>query len=70
LKKEYAFLDHDSYIDCSEVIKIQKDAMDDEHDKGKIEVLGYLNKNDMEKVINAGNTNIALSKRDKSFFNL
>jgi len=42
--------------------------MDDEHDKGKIKVICYLNKNDMSKVMNAGASNIALSKRDKSFF--
>ncbi|MDR1831101.1 MAG: hypothetical protein LBQ76_10070 [Candidatus Fibromonas sp.] len=68
LQKDYAFLDHASYIDCGVVKKIKKDAMDDEHDKGKIRVVCYLNEKDMSKVMNAGTSNIALSKRDKSFF--
>jgi hypothetical protein len=68
LKKDYDFLDHDSYIDCGVVKKIKKDIMDDEYDKGKIKVICYLNENDMNKVMNAGASNIALSKRDRSYF--
>jgi len=64
------FLRHVSYMDCGEVKQIKKETIDSWHGDGKIKSYGCLKGKDFELARNAGQNNISLNKREKSFFTM
>ena len=70
LLENNSFLDYNSFVDCAEVHLIPKASVNETWKNGKIKILGNLNNNDIEEVLNKGRSerNIILTPKKKSFF--
>jgi len=69
LKKNYSFLEYDSYADCGEVLKLRKDSIKKLNSSDR-KIVGRLNEGDINKIVKAGKECFILSKRDKQFFEI
>lgn len=68
LAQRYPFLSHSSFIDGHAIAKIKKNVLIDELSEGIIQIKGCLQKEDMERLCEAGLNSPLFSAKEKIFF--
>ena len=65
---DYSFLTHNSYLDCSQIIRIDKNALSGDLASGNASYRGRLKQEDLDNVLDLVRSAEVFSPADKEFF--